>query len=78
MVQMNTKETLFAIILACKKSHFIFRLESFVSSSELAQKTRAEREAKRILHETGVAKKKEIITNAAAIKQERQVEIYCY
>lgn len=41
--------------------------------SELAQKTRAEREAKRALHEAGVAKKKEIIANAVAIKSERQV-----
>lgn len=41
--------------------------------SELAQKTRAEREAKRALHAAGVAKKKEIISNSVAIKSDRQV-----
>jgi len=39
----------------------------------LAQKNHAEREAKRGLHEAGVAKKKEIIAGSIAIKSERQV-----
>ena len=42
-------------------------------SSELAQKTLAEREAKRALHAAGVAKKKEIITNSIVLKTDRQV-----
>ena len=42
--------------------------------SELAQKNQAEREAKRALHEAGVAKKKEIIAHSIAIKSERQVD----
>ena len=41
--------------------------------SELAQKNRAEREAKRVLHEAGVAKKKEIVAQSFAIKADRQV-----
>jgi hypothetical protein len=41
--------------------------------SELAQKTQVEREAKRVLHEAGVAKKKEIISQSIAIKSDRQV-----
>ena len=41
--------------------------------SELAQKNRAEREAKRVLHEAGVAKKKDIVAQSFAIKAERQV-----
>ncbi|CAF0901189.1 unnamed protein product [Adineta ricciae] len=39
---------------------------------ELAQRNQAEREAKRALHEAGVAKKKEIIAHSIAIKSERQ------
>jgi len=39
---------------------------------ELAQKSQAEREAQRVLHETGVTKKKEIIANAAATQTERK------
>jgi hypothetical protein len=39
----------------------------------LAQKTNAEREAKRLLHEAGVTKKKEIIEKSVAIKSDRQV-----
>ncbi len=39
----------------------------------MAQKTQAEREAKRILHEAGVAKKKEIIARSVTIKSEHQV-----
>ncbi|CAF3677316.1 unnamed protein product [Adineta steineri] len=42
---------------------------------ELAQKTQAEREAQRVLHEAGVAKKKEIISKSIAIKSERQTHI---
>jgi hypothetical protein len=45
----------------------------FFLFSELAQKTNAEREAKRLLHEAGVAKKKEIIEKSVAIKSDRQV-----
>ncbi len=41
----------------------------------MAQKTQAEREAKRQLHEAGVAKKKEIISKSIAIKSERQVNL---
>jgi hypothetical protein len=41
--------------------------------SELAQKTQAEREARRALHEAGVAKKKEIIANLVVIKSDRRV-----
>jgi hypothetical protein len=43
-------------------------------SSELAQKTRAEREAKQALHEAGVAKKKEIIARSVVIKVDREVK----
>ena len=39
----------------------------------MAQKTQVEREAKRVLHEAGVAKKNEIIAKSIAIKSERQV-----
>ncbi len=39
----------------------------------MAQKTQTEREARRTLHEAGVAKKKEIIAKSIAIKSERQV-----
>jgi hypothetical protein len=39
----------------------------------LAQKTEAERAAKRALHEVGVVKKREIIAKSIAIKSERQV-----
>ena len=45
----------------------------FVFFSELAQKTQAERDAKRALHEAGVAKKKEIMAHSMAIQSERQV-----
>ena len=45
----------------------------FLLCSELAQKTRAEREAKRALHEAGVAKKKEIVSNAVTMQAERKV-----
>lgn len=41
--------------------------------SELAQKTQAEREAKRALHEAGVNKKKEIMEKSVVLKAERQV-----
>jgi hypothetical protein len=41
----------------------------------LAQKTQAEREAQRVLHEAGVAKKKEIIAKSIAIKSEQQVNL---
>jgi hypothetical protein len=41
--------------------------------SELAQKSLAERVAKRALHQAGVAKKKEIIAKSAVIKSDRQV-----
>ena len=44
--------------------------------SELAQKTQAEREAKRLLHEAGVAKKNEIIAQSANIRSERQVRSF--
>lgn len=44
--------------------------------SELAQRGRAEREAKRALHEAGVAKKKEIVTRSIVIKSERQVKYH--
>ena len=47
----------------------------FFLFSELAQKTNAEREAKRLLHEAGVAKKKEIIEKSVAIKSDRQVNL---
>ncbi len=46
--------------------------------SELAQKTQAERDAKRVLHEAGVAKKKEIIAKSIAIKSEQQVNLIGY
>ena len=41
--------------------------------SELHQKTNAEREARRALHEAGVAKKKAIIAQSAAFRTEQQV-----
>lgn len=44
-------------------------------SSELAQKGRAEREAKRALHEAGVTKKKEIMAQSIVIKAERQTRL---
>jgi hypothetical protein len=53
------------------KKNIANRMDLFCS--ELAQKTRAEREAKRALHAAGVAKKKEIISNSVAIKSDRQV-----
>lgn len=39
----------------------------------MAQKTQAERDAKRALHEAGVAKKKDIIAKSIAIAAERKV-----
>ena len=72
---MNTKQQLFAIIHVCKfVNHFIGLIIILLDFSELAQKGRAEREAKRALHEAGVAKKKEIITRSVVIKSERQVK----
>ncbi len=44
----------------------------------MAQKTQAERDAKRVLHEAGVAKKKEIIAKSIAIKSEQQVNLIGY
>jgi hypothetical protein len=44
--------------------------------SELAQKTRAEREAKRALHAAGVAKKKEIIAKSVVMISDRQVNFF--
>jgi len=42
---------------------------------ELAQKTQAEREAKRALHEAGVNKKKEIMAKSVVLKAERQTKL---
>ena len=41
--------------------------------SELAQKTQAERDARRALHAAGVAKKLEIIRESVGVKADRQV-----
>lgn len=46
----------------------------FFFSSELAQKTQAERDAKQTLHKAGVEKKQEIIAQSMAIRSERQVK----
>lgn len=73
---MNTRHALFVTIPVCKSPHRWTEEEMkryFCFLSELAQKTHAEREAKRVLHEAGVAKKKEIIAHSVNIQSERQV-----
>ncbi len=64
------------LINQINKKKFDFVLINFLFLfSELAQKTQAERDAKRSLHAAGVAKKKEIIEKSIAIKDERQVKL---
>ena len=77
MVLMNTRHALCVTTRVCKSIDQLLLSRDLNCVlpvfSELAQKTQAEREAKRALHEAGVNKKKEIMARSVVLQTERQV-----